>query len=109
MSLPAFVNKLLLMIDSGLTLQDAFKRIADSYRKIESGNRNSFMNKIIQNLIDNNTNNQISLSSYVGQEIDKTLEGYDLSIVERSYINNLIDNEINGESVPSTLVGFGKN
>lgn len=47
MSLPAFVNKLLLMIDSGLTLQDAFKRIADSYRKIESGNRNSFMNKII--------------------------------------------------------------
>lgn len=53
-------------------------------------------NKIIQNLIDNNTNNQIGLSSYVRKEIDKTLEGYDLSVVERSYINNLIDNEING-------------
>ena len=53
-------------------------------------------NKIIQNLIDNNTNNQINLSGFVKREIDKTLEGYDLSIIERSYINNLIDNEING-------------
>lgn len=53
-------------------------------------------NKIIQNLIDHNTNNQISMSSFVRKEIDKSLEGYDLSIVERSYINNLIDNEING-------------
>ncbi|MBE6139735.1 MAG: CpaF family protein [Firmicutes bacterium] len=53
-------------------------------------------NKIIQNLIDNNTNNQISMSSFVRKEIDKTLEGYDLSVIERSYINNLIDNEING-------------
>ena len=53
-------------------------------------------NKIIQNLIDNNTNNQINMSSYVRKQIDNTLEGYDLSLVERSYINNLIDNEING-------------
>ena len=53
-------------------------------------------NKIIQNLIDNNTNNQINNSNYVRNEIDKTLEGYDLSVIERSYINNLIDNEING-------------
>ena len=53
-------------------------------------------NKIIQNLIDNNTNNQIIDSNYVRKEIDRSLEGYDLSVVERSYINNLIDNEING-------------
>ena len=52
-------------------------------------------NKIIQNLIDNNKGNQIS-SNFIRKEIDKTLEGYDLSLVERSYINNLIDNEING-------------
>lgn len=52
--------------------------------------------KIIQNLIDNNTNNQLGLTNYVRKEIDKTLEGYDLSVVERNYINNLIDNEING-------------
>ncbi len=53
-------------------------------------------NKIIQNLIDNNTNNELGLKSYVRRQIDKTLEGYDLSVIERSYINNLIDNEING-------------
>jgi len=53
-------------------------------------------NKIIQNLIDNNTNTELGMSSFVRKEIDKTLEGYDLSVVERSYINNLIDNEING-------------
>jgi len=52
--------------------------------------------KIIQNLIDNSTNNEINTNSYVRKEIDKVLEGYDLSVVERSYINNLIDNEING-------------
>ena len=53
-------------------------------------------NKIIQNIIDNNTNNEISISNYVSDQIEKTLEGYDLSVIERSYINNLIDNEING-------------
>lgn len=53
-------------------------------------------NKIIQNLIDNNVNNEIGINSYVRKEVDKVLEGYDLSVIERSYINNLIDNEING-------------
>ena len=62
-------------------------------------------NKIIQNLIDNNTNNQINTSSYVRKQIDKVLEGYDLSIVERSYINNLIDNEINGYGPITELLG----
>lgn len=50
--------------------------------------------KIIQNLIDNSKGNIDS--NIVRKEIDKTLEGYDLSLIERSYINNLIDNEING-------------
>ena len=53
-------------------------------------------NKIIQNLIDNNINNEIGLNSYVKKQIDKVLEEYDLSLIERNYINNLIDNEING-------------
>ena len=53
-------------------------------------------NKIIQNLIDNYSLSEINKSSYIKREIDKALEGYDLSVVERSYINNLIDNEING-------------
>ena len=53
-------------------------------------------NKIIQSLIDDNSNNMIITNAYVKKEVDKVLEGYDLSVVERSYINNLIDNEING-------------
>jgi len=53
-------------------------------------------NKIIQNLIDNNISNAKNLDDFVRREIDKTLEGYDISNVERSYLYNLIDNEING-------------
>ena len=33
---------------------------------------------------------------FIKDEINKTLEGYDLTNIERSYIYNLIDNEING-------------
>ena len=51
--------------------------------------------KIIQNIIDN-SDQKYDLDEYVKNEIDRTLEGYDLSNVERSYIYNLIDNEING-------------
>ena len=60
--------------------------------------KNYWMNceiKIIQNLIDNNTH-QVTLEDYVKTEIDRTLEGHDLTNAERSYIYNLIDNEING-------------
>lgn len=53
-------------------------------------------NKIIQNLIDNNIDKRGSLNTYIKNEIDHTIEGYDLSGVEISYIYNLIDNEING-------------
>ena len=52
-------------------------------------------NTIIQNLIDNNSNSKLD-SNYVRITIEKTIEGYDLSTVERDYLNNLIDNEING-------------
>ena len=53
-------------------------------------------NKIIQNLIDHNAINTRSMDDFVRMEIDKTLEGYDLSVIERSYIYNLIENEISG-------------
>ena len=52
-------------------------------------------NKIIQNLIDNQIQ-KTTMDEFVIRQIDKTLEGYDLSNVERSYIYDLIDNEING-------------
>lgn len=78
--------------DNNITLQDIPDYEAFSNKEL----LDELRNKIIQNLIDNNTNNNIGLSSYVRNQIDKTLEGYDLSVIERSYINNLIDNEING-------------
>lgn len=53
-------------------------------------------NKIIQNLIDHNASHSGTMDNFVKKEIDKTLEGYDLSNIERSYIYNLIDNEISG-------------
>ena len=61
-------------------------------------------NKIIQNLIDHNCKNNESMDDYVKNEIDKTISGYDLSNVERSYIYNLIDNEIHGYGPISELL-----
>ena len=51
---------------------------------------------IIQNIIDNKVPEEKLLTEYINEEIDKTLEGYDLTNLERSHIFNLIDNEING-------------
>ena len=52
--------------------------------------------KIIQNLIDNNINKQTDVESFIKDEIETSLEGYDLTIQQRSYIYNLIENEVNG-------------
>ena len=60
--------------------------------------------KIIQNLIDNNLTAKGTMDDFINTEINKTLEGYDLSEVERSYIYNLIDNEINGYGPLSELL-----
>ena len=51
-------------------------------------------NKIIQDLIDAEIIDN-RLNDYK-TEIDKTLEGYDITNEQRAYIYNLIDNEING-------------
>ncbi len=53
-------------------------------------------NQIIQNIIDNKIPKDKNLKDYINIEIDKTLEGYDLSNLARAHIYNLIDNEING-------------
>lgn len=53
-------------------------------------------NKIIQNLIDNRVDSNAALDDFVKKQIDTTIEGYDLTGVEISYIYNMIDNEING-------------
>ena len=53
-------------------------------------------NEIIQNLIDNYQNTNDDIAIHIREEVNKTIEGYDLDVIERAYINNLIDNEING-------------
>lgn len=52
--------------------------------------------KIIQNLIDDNINSQTDIEQFIKEEIENSLKGYDLNVEERSYIYNLIENEVNG-------------
>ncbi len=52
--------------------------------------------RIVENLIDQEIPEDKLLSQFINDEIDKTIEGYDLSNLERSHLYNLIDNEING-------------
>jgi len=52
--------------------------------------------KIVQNLIDNTIPKNLSLEQYINDEIDDTLQDYDLEPLERNHIFNLIQNEING-------------
>lgn len=60
--------------------------------------------EIIENLIDNEMPSNISLTEWINDEIDKTIEGYDLTNLERSHLFNLIDNEINGYGPISELL-----
>ena len=53
-------------------------------------------NKIIQNLIDNDIGEFKNMDDFIKHEINRTIEGYDLTNVEISYLHNLIDGEING-------------
>ena len=53
-------------------------------------------NTIISNIIDDKIPDNKLLHEYINEEIEKALEGYDLTNLERNHIFNLIDNEING-------------
>jgi len=52
--------------------------------------------QIIQNILDNQIPENTSLADYINTEIDHSLEGYDLSNLEREHIFHLIEHEING-------------
>ena len=60
--------------------------------------------EIVENLVDNKIPQDTSISNWINEEIDKTVEGYDLSNLERSHLYNLIDNEINGYGPISELL-----
>lgn len=88
-----------LTADDGITLNDyetfENKELLDSLR-----------NKIIQGLIDRNLDD-LSIFA-IREEVDRVVEGYDISIVERSFLYNLIDNEVNGYG-PITELLMDKN
>lgn len=52
--------------------------------------------RIVENLIDKEIPEDKLLNQFINDEIDETIEGYDLSNLERSHLFHLIDNEING-------------
>ena len=51
---------------------------------------------IIQNLIDEKIPEDKLLEQYINDEIDRSINGYDLDYLQRNYIFNLIQNEISG-------------
>lgn len=81
--------------NSVITDYDAFpdKKLLDKLRKI-----------IIEKLVDTEIPEGVNLTDFIYSEIDKCLEGYDLSNLERNHIYNLIEDEINGDGPLSELL-----
>ena len=52
--------------------------------------------RIIESIIDNKVANKDVTENFINDEIDRVLDGRDLTNLERSHIYNMIDNEING-------------
>ena len=53
--------------------------------------------KIVENIIDSNSQNNEEINAdFINDEINKTISGYNLTVLERNHLFNLIDNEING-------------
>ena len=48
MSLPGFINQMLLLMDSGLILSDAFRNIAAEYRKLPEKEMNHFTRNVVR-------------------------------------------------------------
>lgn len=57
----------------------------------------SIRSKIIENIIDKEIPDGKNLKDFINEEIDNSIEGYDLSNMERSHIFNMIEDEINGK------------
>ena len=60
--------------------------------------------KIIENIIDQDISKITNIKDFINDEIDKSIEGYDLTNLERNHIFNMIDDEINGNGPLSELL-----
>lgn len=64
----------------------------------------SLRTEIVEALIDHEMPSDMRVDEWINEEIDRTIEGYDLSNLERAHLFNLIDNEINGNGPISELL-----
>ena len=60
--------------------------------------------KIIENIIDRDISNIDNLKDFINIEIDKSIEGYDLTSLERNHIFNMIEDEISGNGPLTELL-----
>ena len=60
--------------------------------------------KIVENLIENKIPKNVTTDEYINDEIDETLQDYDLDPSARNHIISLIQNEINGYGPLSDLL-----
>lgn len=75
----------------------------DDYQEFSNKNLlEELRNKIIQSLIDNHS--KTSKHDDFKKQIDESIEGYDLTTVERNHLYNLIDNEMNGSGPLTELL-----
>lgn len=59
---------------------------------------------IIENIIDKKMPDDETLESFINDSIDKTLEGYDLTNLERAHIYNMIKDEVGGMGPITELI-----
>lgn len=85
------------MNEFATTIEQIVPKDIDDYDEFQDKDLlEKLRNKIIQNIIDGKDKTNEDMKDFIKEEIDKTVEGYDLTSEELSYIYNLIDNEVNG-------------
>ena len=85
------------MNEFATTIEQIVPKDIDDYDEFQDKDLlEKLRNKIIQNIIDGKDKTNEDMKDFIKEEIDKTVEGYDLTSEQLSYIYNLIDNEVNG-------------
>lgn len=64
----------------------------------------SLRTKILLKLVDTDTSLSESMNTYINNQIESSIEGYDLSPLERGHLFNLIENELGGYGPITSLI-----
>lgn len=101
MELPRFSNQLLLLLNSGLILNDCINRIIDNYKSENTNERNVFKNELIEiqrQATAENVNILLKLNDYSNNVKIKELSRLTAVIVENSQRGNDIRDKIETEN-----------